>query len=198
MPRALAAAACLSLAASLACASAPQVDQDPAYDWRGPASWDWLPPQAPPAEGSDGALCARIGDSIERELDARGLVRSGAPDLLVAASIAVSREVVTRTETPAQAFLPSFHAGSPSYEIVASRSHTVVYERAALAIEVFDAETRQLVWRGVHEERRRGSFAERVERAVAAILARLPARASPVLRDPAEVASAAPGPGTLP
>jgi hypothetical protein len=197
MPRALA-AACLCLAASLACASAPQVDQDLAYDWRGAASWDWLPPQAPPAEGSDGALRARIGASIERELDARGLVRSGAPDLLVAASIALAREQVIRTETGAQSFLPSFHAASPSYEIVATRRHTVVYERVALVIEVFDAESRQLVWRGVHEERRRGSFSARAERAVAAILSRLPARASPVLTDPAEVASAAPGPGTPP
>src|SRR5262245_15864515 len=161
MPRALAVAACLSLAASLACASAPQVDQDPAYDWRGASSWDWLPPQTPSAEGSDDALRARIGDSIERALDARGLVRSGAPDLLVAASIALAREQVTRNETGPQSFLPSFHAASPSYEIVTSRRQTVVYERVALAIEVFDAETRQLVWRGVHEERLRGSFAAR-------------------------------------
>jgi hypothetical protein len=198
MPRALVAAACLSLAASLACASAPQVDQDPAYDWRGASSWNWLPPQAPPAESSDDALRARIGDSIERALDARGLVRSGAPDLLVAASIALAREQVTRNETPAQSWLPSFHAASPSYEIVVSRRQTVVYERVALAIEVFDAETRQLVWRGVHEERLRGSFAARAERAVSEIVSRLPARPAPPRPDPAEVASAAPGPGTPP
>lgn len=152
------------------------MDEDPAYDWRGAASWDWLPPQAEPSDDSDAALRRRIGDAIESELDARGLVRSAAPDLLVASSIAVSREVVTRTETPAQAFLPSFHAASPSYDIVASRRHTVVYERVAFAIEVFDAESRRLVWRGLLEERRRGTFSERVERAVAAILARFPPR----------------------
>lgn len=198
MPRAHAAAACLSLALSLACASAPSVEVDPAYDWRGAASWDWLPPQAEPSAGSDEALRERIGQSIEQQLDLRGLVRSGAPDLLVASWIALSREQVTRTETPAQSFLPSFHAASPSYEITASRRHTIVYERVAFAIEVFDAETRELVWRGLLEERRRGSFSKRVERAIAELLSRFPVRVAPELRAPAEVASAAPGPGTHP
>jgi hypothetical protein len=198
MPRALAAAACLALALALACASAPRVDVDPAYDWRGAASWDWLPPQTQAAQGSDLELRARIGQSIEQQLDLRGLVRSGAPDLLVASWIALAREQVVRTETPAQSFLPSFHAASPSYEITASRRHTVVYERVAFAIEVFDAGTRALVWRGLLEERRRGSFAERAPRAVADLLSRFPLRAAPALRAPAEVASAAPDPGTHP
>ncbi|HEX5066818.1 MAG TPA: DUF4136 domain-containing protein, partial [Myxococcota bacterium] len=116
----------------------------------------------------------------------------------VSASIALAREQVTRNETPAQSWLPSFHAASPSYEIVVSRRQTVVYERVALAIEVFDAETRQLVWRGVHEERVRGSFAARAERAVSEIVSRLPARPDPRTPDPSAVASAAPGPGTPP
>jgi hypothetical protein len=198
MARVLAAAARLSLAASLACAPALQVHQDAVYDWRGASSWDWQPLREEPPAESDSALRQQIGGAIQRELAARGLVRSRSPDLLVAASFALAREQVTRNETPAQQFLPSFHAGSPSYEIVASRRHIIVYERVVLAIEVFDAESRQLVWRGVHEERCRGSFSARAERAVAAILSRLPVRPAPVLRDPTWVASAAPGPGKRP
>jgi hypothetical protein len=192
-------AACLGAAAQLACASgAPRVEFDATHDWSLSASWDWLPQSPERPQHADVLLAERLGSSIERELAERGLSRSPGPDLLVACSIALTREQVLRTEQPASEFLASMHGGSPSYLVSASQKRWVQHENAQLAIEIFDAPTRELLWRGILEQRVRGSFAERADAAVAAILESFPPPAESLLSARREPASAAAAPGTLP
>lgn len=174
MPCAPRTAAFLTLAAALACASGPRIEGDPTYEWPEAASWDWLPLTPDESKLSDLELRNRIGDAIARELAERGLRRSDAPDLRVACWIARTRERVLRTEATAARFLPSLHAGEPSYEITGSQRRVVHYERVILGIAVFDARSQSLVWQGQLEERVRGRFLERAERAVARLLARFP------------------------
>ena len=175
MPLRLAAAACLCLVASLACATRPRVESDPAHDFAAARRWNWLPQERLAAPlVTDAALRERLGASIERELTARGLERSEEPDLLASCQLAVSRERVLRTETPATTFLPSLHGGEPSYYITASRTQQIEYERVALRIALTDARSGKVVWSVYLVRRVRGSFLERADEAVATLLSELP------------------------
>lgn len=169
------AAAIAAVTLGLACAPGARVDFDASHDFRRARSWDWLPQgddTPPPAR--DPELHDRLGDAIERELAQRGLVRSPAPDLYVACQVALAREQVLRTETPADKHLPSLHQGSPSYDVGTSEQRLVEYENALVRIEVRDAASRRVVWSAVIERRVRGRFLAHAERAVAELLAGFP------------------------
>jgi len=161
------------------------------------ASWDWqrLGPEQPPL--GDEPLSQALAASIERELTARGLQRSARPDLRVRCGIALEREQVLRSES-ASDFLPSLHAGSPSYEISGRQPRWLSYETAELVVEIFDARTQRALWSGRLERRVRGRFAERADAAVAELLASFPPAAPPLLSASNEPASAAADPGKLP
>jgi hypothetical protein len=171
-------AAWLSLAGALACASAP-VEIDAPRDLQGFRTWEWRLPADPAATlPADPVLDARLRDAIARELYARGFRPPGQEraDLGVTYRVALRREVVVRTETPAQQDLQGLHGGTPSYEIVASQRHLVRYERFVLHVELRDSTTGDVVWRADLENRTRGRFAAKADDAVALLLRDLPPR----------------------
>jgi hypothetical protein len=174
MPLRLAAAACACLVVSLACAGRPQVESDVSHDFASVRRWSWLPEDQHTAPlVADAALRDRLADSIERELAAHGLEHAEGPDLWVSCQVALTREHVLRTETPASTFLSSL-GHTPSYEVTASRTRVIEYERIELRIALTDARTRRIVWSARLERRVRGSFLERVDEVVAALLSALP------------------------
>ena len=172
-------AAWVSSLGALACAGGATVEVGAQRDLQGLRTWEWLQPAPPGAQSkSDPVLHARVQQAIARELHTRGFHPASAEraDLRVAYRIALTPVVVVRTETPAQQYLPSFHAGSPSYDIGTSERRLVRYERVALSVELRDARTNEVVWRGRIETRVRGRFVVRADDAVAALLEELPPR----------------------
>ncbi|HXK23290.1 MAG TPA: DUF4136 domain-containing protein [Myxococcota bacterium] len=170
-------AARLSLFGALACASAP-VEIDAPRDLQGFRTWEWQPVETRPTVPADPVLDARLRDAIARELYARGFrpPRQERADFGVTYQVALKRELVVRTDTHAQQFLPSLHAGTPSYEIVASERRVVRYERFALHVELRDSATGDVVWRADLEDRTRGRFLAKADEAVATLLRELPPR----------------------
>jgi uncharacterized protein DUF4136 len=171
-------AARLSLFGALACASAP-VEIDAPRDLQGFRTWEWRQPaDVPITVPADPVLDARLRDAIGRELYARGFRPSTdeQADLGVTVRVALTREVVVRTETPAQQDLQGLHGGTPSYEITASQRRLVRYERFALHLELRESATGDVVWRADLEDRTRGRLVARADDAVAALLRDLPPR----------------------
>ena len=170
-------AARLSLFGALACASAP-VEIDAPRDLQGFRTWEWRPVETRATDPADPVLDARLRDAIARELYARGFRPSTDEhaDLGVTYRVALTREVVVRTETPAQQDLQGLHGGTPSYEITASQRRLVRYERFALHVELRESATGDVVWRADLEDRTRGRLVARADDAVAALLRDLPPR----------------------
>ena len=98
------------------------------------------------------------------------LITDGFRDLLE-----IQRQIVVRSETPAEEMLESFHQCG-SYGVTKTMTHIVHYERGTLAIDVTEGHDRQLVWRGQLKGRVRGRFERHAEASVAEIMEHFPPR----------------------
>jgi len=121
-----------------ACGVAVNVETDAIA--RSPAlkKWNWL--QRPPVargEAEFGAVDLRVRPAVERELAARRLrkVENERPDFLVTYYAAL--------EKPIDAQAITYAAGVPRVEDPVTN-----YARGMLVIDVLDAKTGKLVWRG--------------------------------------------------
>lgn len=151
-------------------------------DFSGYETWDWLP-RLEPAEADHHdrpELRGQIESQVERSLAGRGYRRAEGvvPDFYVTYHLELRSEMVVRQETPAVQNLESFQQEG-SFDVTRTTTHIARYEVATLAIDVAEGRERQLVWRGLLEERVRGSFEPHIEGSVAKILERFPARPSP-------------------
>ena len=157
----------------------PVVEVDADADFSDYETWAWLPWLEP--LGTERRLRPELHElvtaQVERELRARGYRRaaSALPDFFVTYHLEIQRQIVVRSETPAEEMLESFHQGG-SYGVTKTRTHIVHYERGTLAIDVTEGHDRQLVWRGQLRERVRGSFDRHASDAVAEILEHFPRR----------------------
>jgi len=128
----------LLLVWATACGVAVNVETDAIA--RNPAQkkWTWL--QRPPVargEAEFGAVDLRVRPAVERELGARRLrkVENERPDFLVTYYAAL--------EKPIDAQAITYAAGVPRVEEPVTN-----YARGMLVIDVLDAKTGKLVWRG--------------------------------------------------
>jgi hypothetical protein len=106
--------------------------------WR---AWSWL--QRPPVARGDAELAAiddRVRASFERSMTARGFkkVERERPDFLVTYYVAVSR--------PIEPGAIAYAAGGPS--LLGSTAGQGGYDTGTLVIDLLDAKTGRLVWRG--------------------------------------------------
>lgn len=135
-------------------------DYEPATDFAAYRTYAWLP-QTPTAQ-VDELVIGRIQRAVDAALDAKGLrpVSADEADLMVNQSVSVTEKL--RVSDPYYSYEP--------YEL---------YREGTLVIDLVDAETRQLVWRGTGQTRLAElktpeEREERVRRVVEAILARFP------------------------
>lgn len=165
-------------ALGLACAK-PSVEVDPSEDFSVYETWEWLPRRADfdPPRQLRSELHERVIAQVERELRECGYRRAGGetPDFFVTYHLEIERQLVVRSEVPAEETLETFHEGG-SYGVTRTTTHLAHYEQVTLAIDVAEGQERQLVWRGRLSERVRGSFDRRAGDAVAEILAHFPRR----------------------
>lgn len=157
-----------------------RVDQDPQADLSGYRGWGWLP--EPAATGQqrldDAALHQSIRRAIEAQLASRGYVAASEPQFRVGYHVSIEEQLRIRevsTSTPRR------HPQGDRETVIRADTTTYVnrYERGTLVIDVVDASSGALVWRGAAErylrrEPTRAEMDESVRQAVEKILARFP------------------------
>ena len=163
-------ALCLALVAlALGCGVRVAVETDESARHAAWKDWSWL--ARPPVARGDteyAAIDERVHKAFEREMKMRGFreVERERPDFLVTFYAAVSKPI-----TPKQL---DYAAGNPASERSGLNS-AGVYEQGTLIVDLLDAKTGKLAWRGAGrhvfdpkqtpEERR-----ERIDDAVAAVV----------------------------
>ncbi len=158
-------------------------DYDPAFDFSGLRSWDWLTDT--PAGTVDprlptGLVEERIRAALEKHLAARGYQRSGSgtPDFRVGYHAAVEDKVDVRTINRASGYGPGWGAGRG---LMTSDTYVREYEQGTLILDVVDSRSNRLVWRGsaqaeVYSYSTPEQREARIDDAVAQILERFPPR----------------------
>ncbi len=142
-------------------------------------TYEWSPHDALPAGDArleeDMVFLDRMQGAFEKALAARGYQRVtfGSPDLLVHYHAAVSRRIdVDR--------LAREPGACPDGNVLACNDRLIDYERATLVLDIVDAQTGRLVWRGwaredldnLLDDQRR--MARDITKAVPRMLAQLP------------------------
>jgi hypothetical protein len=165
---------CAIAAAALvsACASyGVRTDYDPAAQFEGLRTYQWMEIQQTDDPRVDNELLKRrIMGAVDGELASKGLSRSDtAPDLLVVYHAAVQRVIDIDTYTRGYGYRRRAY----------SQTYVREYDVGTLIIDLIQAETQQLVWRGsgqarLHERTTPAERDQRVRDVVAAILKDFP------------------------
>jgi hypothetical protein len=140
----------LALLALAGCASLPDIttDHDPAADFSRYQTYSWRerPDEASPL------MRPRIVAAIDQQLAARGWRQ--VPD---GGDVALAAHVATRTEQSLDTFYDGpfwggwgWHGGW-GFGAGYSRARTRTYTVGTLVVDMFDARTRQAIWRGTAE-----------------------------------------------
>jgi hypothetical protein len=169
----------LGLVSCLACATVRvSTDYDPSADFTSMGSFAWLDDRSGVAgdrDGVSGLLDRRIRSAVEAELGAKGLTRADRADaaLLVAYRLSIETKLDVDTIHTSAGYGVGWYGGMASQTIVSE------YEEGTLLIDLIEASSKQLVWRGTGEARVRESPSpeqreERVRQAVREILANFP------------------------
>ncbi|MGE0159131.1 MAG: DUF4136 domain-containing protein [Gemmatimonadales bacterium] len=131
------------------CACAPALragaDFDPAVELAGPLTFAWDAPDTLPVgdlrlEGNE-IVEARVRDAIEHELAERGIRRTeSSPDLLVHFH-GVVRDRIQVIQSDRDRGYRTSRYGDDDVDVLQ-------YEEGTLVVDVADAETRKVIWRG--------------------------------------------------
>jgi hypothetical protein len=189
MPRASRRAAALAArlaavaGALLACAGVDvSQDYDTAADFSGLRSFDWFPggrPASGDPEVDSPFLDRRIQDALVRELGSRGFIKveDRTPDFFV------NYHVSVRQKLSSSGMSVGYGVGSwgswGGVGVGVGTPSVRSYDEGTLVIDVIDAESKQLLWRGTGSQAVKSSpkpheTTAAVDRAVAAILAQFP------------------------
>jgi hypothetical protein len=178
-----------ALALVLACSTVQvRQDFDPSQDFTRLRTYSWYA-KAPEPTGNlrvdNPLLYERIVSAVDRTLASKGYVKveDVKPDFVVNYHLAVQSKLDVRTIDH------GYYGGSPYWGVAGfggvgwTETYTVPYEEGTLAIDVIDVAKRKLVWRGfgvgrLREDPKPEEAAERVDSAVAEILAQFPPKKS--------------------
>lgn len=153
-----------------------QSDYDPTVEFIRYQTWNWLPEpaeRAVDAGPADGFTHARILNAIDKHLTARGYKRSQEnPDFLVIYRGGI-KDTMTMTQTT------DAYKDFPYTEFDWSYTYSYEWRQGYLEIDVFDAASQQLAWRGSVEAEVKPTQDpekknERITKAVDAILGKFP------------------------
>ena len=137
----------LLLALLAACNSMSiESDHDPRIDFTKYQSFEFLPEQSSPSDNpvAEGALIRnRVWDAVRRELGAKGMTfrESGGADLLIAYHADVQEKVDVTTH--------GYHYGRWGMGFYGDSVDTYRYNEGRLILDLIDAKSRDLVWRGM-------------------------------------------------
>jgi len=135
-------------------AAKPQIQWDPDYDFSAVSTFQWRAPNGESLERSDPFLHSRIVAAIEYELTGYGLTEvQSAPDVFVTYYASTDTDVRLESSSIGYGF-GRYGTGRWGYYgygatfPVATSTRVVEIERGTLVVDVWDADTNELVWRG--------------------------------------------------
>jgi hypothetical protein len=178
------AASLVALAVALfACAGLDvSEDYEPGTDFSGYRTFDWFPGGRAASgnpEVDNPFLDRRVRDALVRELGSRGFIKveDRTPDFFVNYHVSV-REKVSSSGISLGTGVGSW-GSSGGVGVGVSTPSVRTYEEGTLVIDVLDAESKRLVWRGTGSQAVKSSpkpeeTTAAVDRAVAAIVAQFP------------------------
>jgi hypothetical protein len=151
-------------------------DYDNTADFGRYRTWSWFTGPHPYGAGVDQLLDNRIRASLEAELPHHGLAKAadGSSDLLVSYHLSVAQRIEVNPTTASVGY-----GWGRGYVAYSSGGDIRTYDEGTLIVDLVDAKTKNLVWRGIAkatvyanstpEER-----TERVRTAIQAILDQYP------------------------
>jgi len=173
-------------------ADKPQIQWNPEYDFSSVSKFQWRESSADTLEETDPFLHSRIVNTIEYELTDFGLTEVDAnPDVYVTYHASSRRDVRLESDTLGYEFgsygtgrwgVYGYHRIDP----VVTNTRVTEVQRGALVVDIWDATTNELVWRGQASDitvssdpRKNQRSAEKVIRAMAAQTRKLRMRKTP-------------------
>jgi hypothetical protein len=151
-------------------------DYDTSVDFSKYRTWSWFTGPRPSGPGSDQLIENRIRSSIEAELPLRGLAKGaeGATDLMVSFNLSIAQRIEV---TPTTATVG--YGWGHGYVGYSTGNDVRTYDEGTLIIDLIDAKTKSLVWRGtaqatVYRDTTPDERTARVRGAVQAILDHYP------------------------
>jgi hypothetical protein len=172
-------AALIALALCSCSTVAVRTDWDQAHDFSAWRSFAWMPEGTEPKGRrpvDDPLVDERIRAAVERTLAAKGYQRARNPDFYVGTAVYVREKLDVYT-------INHYYGWGYRWGVGLPETHVTEYDEGTLVIDLADAKSRKLVWRGSGSKRIDPSpsperVTESVNRAVEEILADFPPGAS--------------------
>jgi hypothetical protein len=146
--------------ATPAFAAKPQIQWDPDYDFSTIETFQWTETDTASLASSDPFLHQHIINAIEYQLTSHGLAEvESNPDIRVTYHMSIDTNIRLRSITVGYGFgnygrrgwrYYGYGFGGPVLAETATR--VVEIERGSLMVDVWDADSDQLIWRGVAED----------------------------------------------
>jgi hypothetical protein len=177
----------LLLAALVAgCASGPSiyVNADPAANFAGYRTYNFMNPLGTDRPGYSSVLSEYLRTAASRELEARGYTKSDNPDLLVNFNVQTKEKIQSSTMPAGPAYGGYYGYRSGYYGVWGGYETTVTqYTEGTLTVDVVDAARKQLAWDGtavgrVREEARK-NLQPAIDKVMTQIFAKFPSRTPP-------------------
>lgn len=151
-------------------------DYDPGTDFSKYKTWTWLAGSKPSEKDVDSLTQQRIQGAIEAELPKRGLAKAAeGADVTAAFHISVQRKIESSPAT-----LSLGYGWGPAH-VGVSKSPTKTWDEGTLVLDLVDAKTKTLLWRGtavgtVHPDSSPEERQQRIHTVVAQLLEGYPPR----------------------
>ena len=150
--KSLAAALILSTLALSAQAQKPQIQWNNNYNFDAVDTFAWQDTPETSLEGRNPFMHSLIKNTIEAELATSGLTEvDGNPDVWVNYHASTTTEVQLRTDSYGYSFGGYGMAGWGYYGMaagpVSSTTRAIEYEKGTLVVDIWDAASKELVWR---------------------------------------------------
>ena len=174
------------LLATLSGCSTMQIssDHDPSISFAGLKTYNWIPePQKATGDPriDDPFIERRIRDAVDNQLAAQGYNKqaAGTPDFLIGYHVALDKKlaVSTMNEYYGTVVGPRWHHSTPRW--YGSETYVYDYDEGSLILDIIEAGTRKLLWRGSARARVDTTASaerktKRINEAVQRILAQFP------------------------
>jgi hypothetical protein len=143
-------AALLALAVTPALAEKVYVDYDSAYDTAGVESFAWKETSETSLADTNRLMHSRIVNGIEYQLALAGLAEDdGDPDVYVTYHTSTSRSIMVDTDFYGYGYPSTWgYFGRPYRGYGSSTTLVRTFERGTLVIDIWDARSSKLIWRG--------------------------------------------------
>lgn len=154
-------------------AAKPQIQWDDDYDFSTSSTYQWqAPPEGVSLEAADPFLHEKIVTAIEAELGKHGLSKvESNPDVFVTYYASKDTQVRLQSDSYGYGFGGYGTGGWGYYGYgvagpVSTTTQVIEYEEGTLVIDIWDASTKELVWRGTQSGILVSDKREKTEKAV--------------------------------